>query len=267
MRGLRIGSIVFFLFLLISGFGLFNKFHESLNLKEFEFDYNMSIDVPNNIEKIKAIIPKGNITFEGSNDDMFRVNGKVVVKAKDNKEAEELFQEYGSITTINDYIQFKAKKSRSNFGQYLTSADLTITLPQEMMVEMEINKGDVQANHLIKGIDVKFSKGDLSLNDIKGDIKVDHDKGNIEGNQLKGEIRIKLNKGDINLRELVPIQDSFITLAKGDIDISVPTHANLRVKESTVKGKIDRNLVLSDTNTNTPTLTINTKKGDITLFN
>lgn len=110
------------------------------NLNKFKFDYSQSIDVSKSVEKISIINPNGDTLFIGTDDNRFQVEGKIYVKAKDKKEAEKVFKEYSSIKSKNDYILFEVKKAQNESDQYLISADLIITLPQEMMPEMDINK-------------------------------------------------------------------------------------------------------------------------------
>ncbi|MGE7091766.1 hypothetical protein ACQKII_10005 [Lysinibacillus sp. NPDC048646] len=119
-----------------------------ISLQEFKFNYCEQMDVSRDIEKIRAIIPNGNITLIGTEDNQFKVEGEVYIKAKNEKEAQEIFKDYGAINSHLAYIQFEAKKALNESGQHQTKSDLTITLPQEMVLELEINKGNVKANHM-----------------------------------------------------------------------------------------------------------------------
>ncbi|QDQ02212.1 hypothetical protein FOH38_17935 [Lysinibacillus fusiformis] len=122
--------------------------HIPNSLQEFKFNYCEQMDVSRDIEKIRAIIPNGNITLIGTEGNQFKVEGEIYIKAKNERQAQEIFEDYGAINSHLAYIQFEAQKAMNESGQHLTKSHLTITLPQEMVLELEITKGNVNASRM-----------------------------------------------------------------------------------------------------------------------
>lgn len=82
-----------------------------------------------------------------------------------------------------------------------TRMDLTISVPSDMVAQVEKSSGDVIIEELA-GLDITKSSGDLDIQRIHGDLRVKSSSGDLYLAHVDGDATVEAGSGDLTLRNL-----------------------------------------------------------------
>lgn len=144
------------------------------------------------------------------------------------------------------------------------SAKYTVTIPRDIAVTVENNKGLITATGFTADLSIKSGNSDVQLSDFSGaNLDLDGRDGEIEGNGISARsVTVTSRNGDVNLSlasapDLVDVQTE-----DGNVHLSLP-EAAYAVDTSTKKGEITVDVVKKDTSDHV--VNVNTGSGDIVI--
>ena len=198
--------------------------------------------------------------------------GSLTIKGVDN--ASKIEVEADIITTKDkDYVLYlkrsgkEAKlvaKHNSHSGYWKGSSpqiNLTITMPKNLMLDIDDGSGDIQINDINNAINLDDGSGSASLEDIKGDLYVEDGSGSLVIKNIEGDIKLDDGSGELSVSKVtgnVDIEDGSgqlsvydvsgkVTIDDGSGGIDVTRAGSLEIIDSgsgglsisKIKGKVD----------------------------
>lgn len=95
------------------------------------------------------------------------------------------------------------------------AADVTLTAPSGIDVQLNAGSGDVIVNCPVRNCDVVVASGDVKLRSVAGDASVKSASGDIHIDQVDGRLRASSASGDVRIGRVGA--DCSITSASGDV--------------------------------------------------
>lgn len=228
-----------------------------------------------------------NVVLHPADDDKI----KVELKGKTDQKLKTKFQVSDNGETINIFVKQKNKLFNFDFMNR-HDVDLYVYLPQKVydLLEVQTNIGDISTDDTLtaKNANIKTEMGEIHLNGFEGKKIVGKSAlGDIEIKDLHAAFDIQTDKGDVKLQPLLAPDNQNITKsALGDVYVEIGNHPkgialDLSTKLGDIKSDFPITTVIKDSSDdiisqnlkgqygkkikNSPSLTIQTDAGDITL--
>jgi DUF4097 and DUF4098 domain-containing protein YvlB len=195
--------------------------------EEFSFELEKVFEVGKTENLIKLSNSSGEITIESYNQDKIIVHATKVVRAKDQKEANEIAERIGidinktdsTITIETEYPKIKPKGFWSNFLRFdwgdRAWVDYHILVPTKTKLDIRSASADVNVRGIENQVNVWVASGDVLLENIIGDVNANSASGNLEVYGAQGRINLKGASSDIKIRRTKGSMN--LTTASGDI--------------------------------------------------
>jgi hypothetical protein len=91
-------------------------------------------------------------------------------------------------------------------GQFLAMGsgeiNLTISMPEDLVLELHHDDGDIKISNLAKGTVIFNKNGDMYLNQLLGDIFISNEDGNAQIEDVEGKVTINNKNGDLSVQRI-----------------------------------------------------------------
>lgn len=177
---------------LAAAFGSGAKFEEA-----FEVEREISGD------RVTIKHSHGNIKVHGWDRPDLKLAGTKIVKALDSEKAESYAKSMEVKVTENrgdiniETVRPKGLKTWS-IREHLIHYELFI--PNNLLVELESEHGDVLLTHFRKGVSIEAEHGNLSVEEIENHLEVNHEHGNVSIAGVEGTLKIKAEHGNLEVQ-------------------------------------------------------------------
>ncbi len=132
------------------------------------------------------------------------VAGRKAVRALNAKDADEANRLTPvEITTQADQMVIRTNQDRVT-GEQRVSADLDITVPRALAVEVRARSGNLEVTGVDGGVEVSSDSGDVRLQNIGGDVRLDVRRADvIRAGSVKGNFEVASGRGrDVELEDM-----------------------------------------------------------------
>ncbi len=104
----------------------------------------------------------------------------------------------------NQVILISQTKSMKGFWDWLfkipdIQIHLTITVPQNMMLDINDGSGDIKISQISNTINITDGSGNIFLSDIAGDLNIDDGSGDLFAQNIEGDLNISDGSGTIEI--------------------------------------------------------------------
>jgi Putative adhesin len=167
--------------------------------------------------------------------------GDVVVEANDNAKVEVIYRSNRRDATVPETLQADydaASKTLRIIGvdpklsqreRRNLSADIKISIPETVHVEVVNEVGDISAENLASAT-LDTNVGDVRASDIAGNTSAQSDTGDIRVENASGDIDAKTNVGDITIDLGEPVNASLTARSDvGDVSLELPDDSNVTI--------------------------------------
>jgi DUF4097 and DUF4098 domain-containing protein YvlB len=201
--GLGIGAVVFFM--VNGGFPTNNPFDRRNISSQLEESKTLKVDTEK-LLTLKVASAAGDVTITGANVDTVQV--KVVKTAYDSSQSradEEVKGIKYTIEQTGNMITLKYELPKSmNFNNNVNSVDFDITLPKEVVVDVNSSMGEVNVAGTKGTVNIKNDFGDVTADDIEGALTVQTSGGEVDAiSVVAGDENIDLHSdfGGVSLKK------------------------------------------------------------------
>ncbi len=227
-----------FLIYAIDEVGIIPSIEKAIDGESYTVDVNTSLNIPDNVTEISIEAPNGDFEIIGEKTDALDVTGTITMFTENKKEAQESLEDVYSVKIIGNQAIIRIEDTHNNylwFGENNPRANLNITIPEDIFLEIDIVNGDININDILNSGNIENINGDININNSVGDFDVDMVNGKITSNNIKGKIVAKTTNGKISVDEI----DGELNLktTNGDIDV-ISSNVSNDWKVSTLNGKI-----------------------------
>lgn len=254
--GLSGGETVLVVFICLIGSGLFSAHRHGVRfgvrgLEMFgdQYDYTTSRQVSAaGANRVVFDNPRGNIRVSGGDAAEVRVNQRKMVRALSKSEADRTDQSTPiEIQNSGSTIVVRLNQERMPEARRVT-ADLEVTVPRGVSVEMRGFAGDFDVSDLAGNVEISSDRADVRLNKIGGNVRVDLRRSDtVRAVDVKGNLDMQGKGSDIELENIagqVTISGSY----GGTLDfkkLAKPLHfetQNTELRVAAVPGEINMDL-------------------------
>jgi Putative adhesin len=176
------------------------------------------------LERLLIVNTAGDISVEADDN----INVEVVYRGNRRAEVPKALQaDYDTAKRTLRIIGVDPKLSereRRNLG-----ADIAISVPENVQVEVVNNTGDVTVSE-VAGATLETNTGDIHASDISGTTSARSDTGDVRLENILGEIEATTNVGDISINLAEPLGASLTAKSDvGDINLELPSDSNVSI--------------------------------------
>ena len=252
-----IGSVIYF----ANGFSVNNPF-DKLNISSVvEESKTLKVDTTNPLT-LKVLDDAGAVTITG--DDVDTVQVKIVKTAYDSSQARadaEVKDIKYTIDQTGGNITLKYELPKSvNFSNHINTVDFIVTVPNEVIVDINSSSGDVNVANTKGNINIKNSFGDVTVENIEGSLTVHTNSGKVTATSIVAStenIDLSSDFGDVTLKKA------------GGKDISLDSNSgNILLSEVRATGDLTANTDFGNTefeNGSADALKVETNSGKVSL--
>jgi len=181
-------------------------------------DFNRIVDVGSALET-RIVSDNGFVRVVGrSNIDEVRVVGRACARNRRDLDDVEMVAQ-----RMDGYVRVLGLVAR---GGRDARIDLTVEVPDWMLVEIEALRGDVDVDR-VSGLIVINEWGDIDVSDVFGDVEIEDGSGHIDVRHVDGDVWIWDESGDIYVEDVL-----------GDLNIQDDTSGRLTYRN--IRGVVRR---------------------------
>ena len=223
-----------------------------------------TVEVESAIKAVRIDIPDGKVKVNGVSGSTLDYEGSLLVPGKSESDALSAMKQKWKVTTEGDTLVLKLNEESNwlsgiHIGFYSNNAYLNVSIPQNLVVEIDTSDGSIEAVELQAGLTANTSNGTMDLHDIAGDVKAHSSNGsltvkNIQGkaelvssnggitlDHIEGAITAKSSNGKITVNSDIK-GDWKCTSSNGKVHITVPSGVNARITADTSNGSLKGNV-------------------------
>ena len=179
-----IGAVIFFT--ANGGFATNNPFDRRNISSELEESKTLKVDTKKPLT-LKVADAAGSVTITG--EDVETVQVKVVKTAYDSSQAradEEVKGIKYAIEQTGNTITLKYELPKSmNFNNNINTVDFVVTVPNEVIVDVDTNMGEVGVTSTKGNVVIKNDFGDVTVENIEGALSVQTNSGEVNATSIK----------------------------------------------------------------------------------
>jgi hypothetical protein len=191
----------------------------------------------------------GRITVEAWNRPDARVQITRIVRANDEKRAQEILKDVQADVSVSpQHIGIKSRYPKRTetvgiwdvLGQRVTSMNIHyyVQVPIDTDLTLETSNGDLQVKGISGDIDGQTVNGGIEVRSVSGPVEVSTTNGNIRLASVGGEMRAETTNGDV-AAELTQVgKEVELTTTNGDVKVYLPSAVNAEVDASTTNGRV-----------------------------
>jgi hypothetical protein len=175
-------------------------------------DRRASIDTAG-AERIEIMARAGDLVVRPASDRVLTAGGRACASSQAYLDQTQLHvRRQGDVVQVHVQVPDEMK----GIGLLYASLDLTVSVPDELPVEVTDSSGDMTLES-IRVTKVLDSSGDITARALKGDVVIEDSSGDIRIEDANGVVRVTDSSGDVVIRGAggvhVPLDSS------GDIDV------------------------------------------------
>ena len=163
----------------------------------------------------------GDVKLQPYDKAYIKVEARVTVKYNDEKAAKEYIKNVVKIIEGEQTQIYSAEYNGMNRNEYGKAlVDFIIFVPKEVYAEVSNSFGDINAEGLMKGLDITNQHGDVNVKDIGGSVAVKNSFGEIEVKGIGGNLDANNQYGDIYAESIngsVDVETGFGKLSVSDV--------------------------------------------------
>ncbi len=80
--------------------------------------------------------------------------------------------------------------------------DLTIKIPKDCIVDVDINNGNIKLENIDRPISLKSNLGSIDINKADSTVSIDSNNGKLNLNNIKGFLKVKSNLGNLKIANI-----------------------------------------------------------------
>lgn len=174
-----------------------------------------------NISKLTARNSFGDVSLQPYDKTYIKVEARVTVKYNDEKAAKEYIKNVVKIIEGEQTQIYSAEYNGVNRNEYGKAlVDFVIYVPEQVYAEVYNSFGDIDAEGIVKNLDITNQHGDVNIKDIGGSVSVKNSFGEIEVKNIGGKLGANNQYGDIyaeNINGSANVETGFGKLLVSDI--------------------------------------------------
>ena len=193
----------------------------------------------------------GRITVEAWNRPEVRVQITRIVRANDDKRAQDLLKDVQADVSLGpDRITIKSRYPKRNetvglwdvLGQRVTSMNIHyyVQVPAQTDLTLETSNGDLQVKGTSGDIDGQTVNGGVEVRSVSGPVEVSTTNGNIRLASVSGSARAETTNGEV-AAELTRVGGSGrieLTTTNGDVNVILPDPVRATLDAMTTNGRV-----------------------------
>jgi Toastrack DUF4097 len=191
----------------------------------------------------------GRITVEAWNRPQARIQITRIVRANEEKRAQELLKEVqADVSVLPERISIKSRypKRTENvglwdvLGQRVTSMNIHyyVQVPIDTDLVLQTSNGDLQIKGTSGDIDGQTVNGGIEVRSVSGPVDVSTTNGNIRLASVGGEMHAETTNGDVAAELMQVGQEVELTTTNGDVKVFLPGAAKAEIDASTTNGRV-----------------------------
>lgn len=191
----------------------------------------------------------GRITVEAWNRPQARVQITRIVRANEEKRAQELLKEVqADVSVLPERISIKSRypKRTENvgiwdvLGQRVTSMNIHyyVQVPIDTDLILQTSNGDLQIKGTSGDIDGQTVNGGIEVRSVSGPVEVSTTNGNIRLASVGGEMHAETTNGDVAAELMQVGKEVELTTTNGDVKVFLPGAAKAEIDASTTNGRV-----------------------------
>jgi DUF4097 and DUF4098 domain-containing protein YvlB len=206
------GAGVFWIVMLIAFFSWAGS-HGNVNIGPFtrgihilgaDYEYNVSeTGVSTGVTRVVLDNLHGSISLKGGDGGNLLVSGRKTIRAFSRADADRADQQSPiKMDRQGDLLIIRADDPR-NSSMLSVSADLEITIPRALDVEVRGRTGELTVDDIGGDVDVTSGRGDLRLGNIGKNVRIEGTRGGlVRVTEVKGKLDVTGNGGDVQIENV-----------------------------------------------------------------
>jgi len=193
----------------------------------------------------------GRITVEAWNRPEVRVQITRIVRANDDKRAQDLLKDLQADVSLGPgRITIKSRYPKRNetvglwdvLGQRVTSMNIHyyVQVPAQTDLTLETSNGDLQIKGTSGDIDGQTVNGGIEIRSVSGPVEVSTTNGNIRLASVSGTARAETTNGEV-AAELTRVGGAGrieLTTTNGDVRVTLPDNVRATLDATTTNGRV-----------------------------
>lgn len=256
---LGIGAVAFFGF--TGGFPANNPFNVPSISSQVEESKSLKID-PEKVLTLKVVDDTGDVTITGADVDTVEVKVIKTGYASTQARADEAVKDIKySIEQTGNTITLKYEiPEYVNISNHINTVDFAVTVPNEVVVDIDNNSGEVNITDTKGNVEIQNAFGDISLENVEGALNVKTSSGEVNATSIKADNENIELRSDFGAITLMNANGKDVTLASSS--------GTITLKEVRATGDITTQTDFGNTdfeNGSADSLHVDTNSGAVTL--
>jgi DUF4097 and DUF4098 domain-containing protein YvlB len=219
-RGIGVGGIFLLLFLIGSGLvatqiarvdwknigehvqlGDDEDLNEIFNGAAFDYNDDLSSDLPTGATGIRILDDRGTVTVNVSDEKKLKVSWRKKVHASNQEEADRYNQKTdptvetaGKVVTLNANVQAA--------GDHGVSSDIDIYVPRDMDVSVTSRRGDITIAGIVGAVQINHQRGEVNLSDLVGSVGLNIERSAARLQHIKGDVTIQGRAREVDVEDI-----------------------------------------------------------------
>jgi DUF4097 and DUF4098 domain-containing protein YvlB len=167
----------------------------------FNFDDHLEQEIPPAATSLRVNNDHGAVHVTLANDNKITVAVRKRVGAESQKDADK-YNAQTKPTLSNTGAQLILNANAQAAGDHSVQADLDISIPRKMALEITSRRGDVSVTGRDGDVEINNQHGDVSVEDVTGYVKLNLEKSSARVEQVTGDVHINGRLNEVSVTDV-----------------------------------------------------------------
>ncbi len=253
-RGLAISALAFALLILVAGAAVLLSLRQSISPAHRSTEQHSY----QGLSRLTLDVGSGNVRVRAGEAGSRTVT--VVEKLAWNRQRPTVERRHtGDALTVRP----RCASDGLSFGFRTCRADLTVTVPADLSLNLLANSGDIGASGLSGPVLIRATSGDVTLDELSGPVAVKLDSGNVGARNLRSHsVRVSASSGDVKLGFRSAPDTVDVAVSSGNTHVQVP-HESAGYQVSSTVSSGDSSVGVHRSTGSPHRITLRASSGDI----